>query len=76
MWRVIYLHVRRIGFASVYGYWILELFNMVICLLFIVLDNRIGGVIVSVLTSSVVDRVIKSMTAKWLFVSSPLITQH
>jgi hypothetical protein len=29
-WTVIYLHVRRIGFASVYDYWILELFNSVV----------------------------------------------
>ena len=75
-WRVIYLHVRRFGFASVYDYWILELFNSVVCLLFILLHNRIVGVMVSVLTSSVVYRVVKSVTAKLIFVSSPLSTHH
>ena len=63
-------------FASVYNYWIFELFNSVVCLLFILSHNRIGGVMVSVLTSSVVDRVVKTMTAKLVFGSSPLSTQH
>ena len=43
---------------------------------FILLHNSIGGATVSVLTSSVVDRVVKSMIEKLVFVSSPLSTQH
>jgi hypothetical protein len=44
--------------------------------IFILSHNRIGGEMVSVHTSSVVDRVVKSMTAKLEFGSSSLSTQH
>jgi len=44
-------------------------------------QNRIGGVMVSVLASSAVDRVLEprsyqSKTIKLVFVASPLSTQH
>jgi hypothetical protein len=38
--------------------------------------NRIGGVMVSVLASSAVDRGLEPKTLKLVFVAYPLITQH
>ena len=39
-------------------------------------ENRIGGVMVSVLASSSVDPEFKPKTMKLVFVASPLSTQH
>jgi hypothetical protein len=40
------------------------------------IHNRIGGIMVSVLTSSAVDRSVKPKSVELVSVASPLSTQH